>query len=180
MHGENLRNPARGRLAGAMRWFPINQVDSMRVEENKCSICYQYHGSHHGSHEESYFRTCLFSDIVDMSMATKPEAFPNWVAGVPTAVRILYMISEVCYSVHRPRWHVPQYGGFSIPSAPGPCRFRRVYGVSRFGQIETSAAMDAYLLSFSADSLGAHRTNNKFGTYVLMCDTNVCTLNLVS
>ena len=26
--------------------------------------------------------------------------------------------------------------------------------------------MDAYLLSLSADSLGAQRTNNKFGTYV--------------
>ena len=40
--------------------------------------------------------------------------------------------------------------------------------------------MGAYLLSFSEDSLGAQRTNNKFGTYVLMCDTNVCTLNLVT
>ena len=40
--------------------------------------------------------------------------------------------------------------------------------------------MGAYLLSFNADSLGAQRTNNKFGMYVLMCDTNVCTLNLVS
>ena len=48
------------------------------------------------------------------------------------------------------------------------------------GQIEQSMAMDAYLLSFSAHSLGAQHTNNKFGTYVLMCDTNVCTLNLVS
>ena len=45
-----------------------------------------------------------------------------------------------------------------------------------------SWAMDAYLLSLSADtsSLGAQRTNNKFGTYVLMCNTNVCTLNLVT
>ena len=43
-----------------------------------------------------------------------------------------------------------------------------------------SWAMDAYLLSLSADSLGAQRTNNKFVTHVLMCDTNVCTLNLVS
>jgi hypothetical protein len=65
-------------------------------------------------------------------------------------------------------------------SAPGPCRIRRVYGVSRFGQIETSMAMDAYSLSFSADSLGAQRINNKFGTYVLMCNTNVCVLSLVS
>jgi hypothetical protein len=39
-----------------------------------------------------------------------------------------------------------------------------------------------YLLSFSADSLGAQRTNNKFGMYVItsICNTNVCTLNLVS
>jgi hypothetical protein len=42
--------------------------------------------------------------------------------------------------------------------------------------------MDAYLLSFSAGSLGAQRTidNNKFTKYVLMCNTNVYTLNLVS
>ena len=77
-------------------------------------------------------------------------------------------------AVELPRW-------LSIcHSAPGPRRIRRVYGVSRSGQIETSMAMDAYLLSFSANSLGAQRTNNKSGRYVLMCNTNICILNLVS
>jgi hypothetical protein len=33
MHGENLRKPARERLAGAMHWFPIVQVYS----NTKCS-----------------------------------------------------------------------------------------------------------------------------------------------
>ena len=50
-----------------------------------------------------------------------------------------------------------------LGTAPGACKIRRVYGAAvaaRFGQIEQSMAMDAYfyLLSFSADSLGAQRT----------------------
>jgi hypothetical protein len=77
---------------------------------------------------------------------------------MPVAARALY------YCTIRPPDHA-ESGGFTG---------------SRFGQIETSMAMDAYLLSFSANSLGAQHTNTKFGMYVLMCNTNVCVLNLVS
>ena len=31
MHGENLRNPVRERLAGAMRQFPSSQLDSIKL-----------------------------------------------------------------------------------------------------------------------------------------------------
>jgi hypothetical protein len=67
-------------------------------------------------------------------------------------------------------WRVPKYREPGvlpyIHTAPGPCRIRRVYGAIRIDQFEWSMAMGAYLLAFSADSLGAQRTNNKFGTYV--------------
>jgi hypothetical protein len=45
-------------------------------------------------------------------------------------------------------------------SARGPYRIRRGYGAIRIDEFEWSRAMGAYLLSFSADSLGAQRTNN--------------------
>jgi hypothetical protein len=32
MHEENLRNPARTRRAGVMRWFRTGQVDSIEVK----------------------------------------------------------------------------------------------------------------------------------------------------
>ena len=60
MHGENLRDLARGGRAGAMRWFPTSQVDNMRIEVR---------------HEIQMY--CLFSDIDDVSMAPNPKAFPN-------------------------------------------------------------------------------------------------------
>ena len=60
--GENLRNPARGGRAGAMRWFPTGQVNSMSIEVRH-EIVFLFRICYHGSQEESYTFELVYFQI---------------------------------------------------------------------------------------------------------------------